>query len=112
MENSIITDRSLSTIDKSKDYKVRVVGTVESIDEGIGTFVLSDGGVKITCLPPVSPNEKPEKGEKVTVVGRVAQAGNDEVEIRTDHIERISEADYENYNKYLKQRRDLLSNGS
>ncbi len=112
MENSSIQDRTLNTIDKSNDSKIRVVGTIESVDESIGTFVLLDGGSKVTCLPAVSSESKPEKGELITLVGRVAPADGDDIEIRTDHFERISSADYKAYNSYLKQRRDLLNNGS
>lgn len=112
MENNTIQDRTLGTIDTEKDSKVRVVGVIESVDDSIGTFVLSDEDVKVTCLPPVSSDTTPKKGERITLVGRAVKAGNDEMEIRTDHIEQISEEDYKTYNSYLKKRSTLLNNGS
>ncbi len=112
MESNSIQDRTLATVNKETDSKIRVVGSIESVDESIGTFVITDSGINVTCLPPVSSESKPRKGQLVTVVGRVVPAGNDDIEIRTDYIEDITDEDYKTYNSYLKQRGDLLSNGS
>ncbi|MCL5101566.1 MAG: hypothetical protein M1348_03070 [Candidatus Parvarchaeota archaeon] len=108
----MIRDRLLSTIDKSSDVRVRVVGKVTALDEKIGTFVLSDGASRVTCLPPLNKSYLPQTDELVTLVGRVAYADNDEVEIRTDFLEKISQKDYDSYNKYLKIRGNLLHDGS
>jgi hypothetical protein len=112
MENNVIRDRLLSTINKDSDIRVRVVGKVESVEEKIGTFVISDKGIKTTCLPPVNASIQPKKGDLITVVGRIAPAGDNEIELRTESLERISEKDYDSYNKYLKIRNDLLNSGS
>lgn len=112
MENNVIKDRLLSTIDKASDVRVRIVGTIESLDDKIGTFVLADGSIKITCLPPLNSAYQPKNGDLVTLVGRVVPADNSEIEIRTESLEKISEKDYNSYNKYLKIRGDLLNNGS
>lgn len=108
MENNAIKDRSLGTLDKSSDIRARVVGIVESVEEKIGTFVLSDKTIKITCLPPVNASSPPKKGELITLVGRVMPTDNGEIEIRTESFEKISEKDYDSYNKYLKLRNDLI----
>ncbi len=112
MESNIIKERSIKTIDPNSDIRVRLVGLVESYDEKIGTFEISDRSKKLTCLPPINYNYKPEKGAFVTVVGRIVPADNNEVELRTESIEKISEKEYDYYNKYLNIRGNLLNNGS
>lgn len=99
-------------MNKSSDVRIRLVGTIESVDEKIGTFVLIDAGSKVTCLPPINPSARPQVNDMVTLVGRVVLTDNDEIEIRTESVQKISEKDYDSYNKYLKIRGDLLSNGS
>lgn len=112
MESNVIIDRLLSTIEKTSDIRVRVVGVIEHVEEKIGTFVISDKSIKITCLPPVASSNQPKKGELVTLVGRIMPTDNNEIEIRTESLDKISERDYDSYNKYLKIRGELLNNGS
>lgn len=105
-------DRSIETIDKNNDIRIRVVGKIQAVDEKTGTFELVDGSFKLTCLPPVNQTTVPVKNESVVVSGKIAHAGNDEFELRTEHLEKISEKEYGEYHKYLKLRWELLNNGS
>ena len=112
MENNIISDRSLENIDVLSDIRVRVVGTVATVDTKIGTFELSCGEKKITCLPPLSQKYHPRTADNVTLVGRIVSTDNNEIEIRTESVAKISKEELNSYVKYLKLRDELLNNGS
>lgn len=112
MENNVIKDRTLSSINKTEDNRVRVVGTVKDIDPKIGTFKISDEGVEITCLPPAAGLNEVSSGDFAVISGKVLPAGENEIEIRCEHAEKIGKNDIDEYHKYLKIRNDLLNNGS
>ena len=112
MENNVIKDRKLSDINKAEDNRVRVIGAISDIDPKIGTFKISDGGVEITCLPPAQGLNGVSAGDFSVISGRVLPAGENEIEIRCEYIERIDRNDVDEYHKYLKIRNDLLNNGS
>ncbi|EGD71929.1 MAG: Nucleic acid binding OB-fold tRNA/helicase-type [Candidatus Parvarchaeum acidophilus ARMAN-5_'5-way FS'] len=109
MENQIIEDTSITEI-KEDNSRIRIVGKVISFDDKTGIFELEDGDSRITCMSNlVSLSIKPL--DLVLVTGRAISADS-AFEIRADSVQSININDYTNYNKYLKIRRELTSNGS
>jgi hypothetical protein len=112
MENNIIKDRLLGNIDVLSDVRVRVVGTISNVDTKIGTFELVYEEKRVTCLPPISQKYHPLIGDNVTLVGRIVPTDNNEIEIRTESVAKISKEELDSYIKYLKLRNEVLNNGS
>ncbi len=110
MESSAIEDTSILDINKEND-RVRFVGKLKSFDKSIGTFIIEDNGIEITCIQNYKENIEFNPGELVIVTGRSIPADSS-FEIRAESMEKIDINDYNTYKKYLKIRKDLLNNGS
>ena len=109
MESNVIRERKIGDINISNDNRVRIVGKIEQIDSKTGIFVLSDTtGTRITCLPSPVQENMPPAGSLVVLTGRAASAGEREIELRTEHVEVISEKEYLNYYSYLNLKEELI----
>jgi hypothetical protein len=108
MENYLIADKTIETIDKSKDNKIRFVAKVRDFDEKTGTFVVSGGSDKqVTCLPPVEGELKLHSGEIVLVTAKVMPTEEENFELMSEYVREISEREYSAFNKYLKTKETL-----
>ncbi len=109
MEGNVIKERKISDINMANDNRVRVVGKIEKIDQKTGIFVISDAsGANLTCLPSPVQENIPQAGSLVVLTGRATSAGEEEIELRTEHVEQISEKEYLNYYNYLNLKEELI----
>ncbi|MCW1293804.1 MAG: hypothetical protein OH316_00010 [Candidatus Parvarchaeota archaeon] len=106
-----IIDCSIEDINRLEEVRIRTVGEVMNVDE-IGIFIIKDErDNKIVCMPSPDMKDKPNISDLVCVTGKIVKSDGGP-ELRVDNIEKISEKDADNFNKYLKIRGELLDNGS
>ncbi len=111
-EKRSIVDCNLDSIPHENNLIIRTVGLVRDIDQS-ETFTLSNkNGQKITCLPSPDFVLNLQNGDFVTVVGHVLLTDQNEIELRVESAEKITEKEYLNFDKYLKIRHDLLNYGN
>ncbi len=79
-----------------EDLRVKVVGTVISIDDSIPMIVVDDGtGIANVVVDEV----KFDVGSQVRVIGKVINT--EPIEIRAEIVQDFSKVDRETYDKYL-----------
>ncbi|MCL4399211.1 hypothetical protein M1293_01720 [Candidatus Parvarchaeota archaeon] len=104
MDSGVISDVSIDEIDKSHD-RVRFVGKAKNIDAQIGTLDVFSENKILTCILVVNQDIKINDGDNLLVTGRVAKTDEEEIEIRVDAVQKISESQAVVFNKYLNLRR-------
>jgi len=83
-----------------EDHRVKIVGTIISVDDSIPLIVIDDGsGIANVVVDEV----KFKVGDQVRVIGRVINT--EPIEIRAEIVQDFSKVDREIYDKYL----DILS---
>ena len=82
------------------DHRVKIVGTIISMDESVPLIVIDDGtGIANIIVDEI----KNKVGDQIRAMGKVINT--EPVEIRAEIIQDFSKIDREVYNKYL----DILS---
>ncbi len=106
-----IVDCGIDEISSIGETRVRTAGKVVNVDD-IGIFIIEgEKGSKLVCMPSPDMKEKPSVSDLVFITGKAVKSDGG-VELRIDDIQKINENDLNNFNKYLKIRRELLEHGS
>ncbi len=88
-------EKKINEINDS-DMRVKVVGTIISIDDSIPMIIVDDGsGIANVVVDEI----KFEIGKQVRVIGRVINT--EPIEIRAEAVQDFSKVDRETYEKYL-----------
>ena len=88
-------EKKINEINDS-DMRVKVVGTIISIDDSIPMIIVDDGsGIANVVVDEI----KFEIGKQVRVIGRIINT--EPIEIRAEAVQDFSKVDRETYEKYL-----------
>lgn len=100
-KRTIAKIRRIKTVNKDKDLRVSLVGTIVDIDDKSLFFTLDDGEDKVSVLLNNESQMKDLKlGKRVRVIG-IVMGFEESFELRGEVIQDFTSLNVEYYNKYL-----------